>query len=253
MQDESSEPLAGDRKGGKAESRLPWLEAIDESQLETEDDSMRKTWLIAGGAIAMMILFSSLIWFLYGRAAGDDPNAPFLVRAPEEPTKVEPAERGGMEVLHQDRLVFGRVSGQEKPTKESMTESPEEPLERPQAQPPPAKEIPSPVEPVVTPPSVEEIPRQQPRASETAVALAGNYRLQLGAFGQDDGARTNWESMKGRHSSVLASLDFDIEPVTIGARTLYRLRAGPFASRAEAEAACRQLRAAAQDCLVVVP
>lgn len=256
MQDESSKGQAGDRQGGKAENRMPWLQSIDESQLQIEDDSLRKTWLIAGAAILAMVFFSGLIWYLYGRASGDDRDAPFLVQAPAGPTKVEPAERGGMEVPHQERLVFSRVSGQEKPVKEKVTESPEEPLERPQPVPeprPPATEAPGPSEPVAASPSIEEAPKVEPGTSQTPVVLSGNYRLQLGAFGREEGARTNWRAMRSRHPTVLAALDFEIEPVSVGGRSLYRLRAGPFASQAEAEQACRQLKAAGQECLVVVP
>lgn len=256
MQDESSIPQAEDRQGGKAENRMPWLQSIDESQLKIEDDSLRRTWLIAGTAILAMVLFSGLIWYLYGRVSGDDPDAPFLVQAPAGPTKVEPADRGGMDVPHQKRLVFGRVSGEEKPVQEKVTAGPEEPLERPQpaAEPnPQVTEAPSLTEPVVTPPSIKEAPKVEPRTNQTPVVLTGNYRLQLGAFGQEEGARTNWRAMQNQHSTILAALDFEIEPVGVGARTLYRLRAGPFASQAEAEHACSQLRAAGQDCLVVVP
>ena len=256
MQNESSRPQGDDRQGGKAEDRMPWLQSIDESQLQIEDDSLRRTWLIAGAAILTMVLFSGLIWYLYGRASGDDPDAPFLVQAPAGPTKVEPAERGGMEVPHQERLVFGRVSGEEGPVKEEVTEGPEEPRERPQPVPepnPPVTEAPSLTKPVVTSPSIKEAPKVEPRTNQTPGALSGNYRLQLGAFGQEEGARTSWRAMQNRHSTVLAALDFEIEPVSIGVRTLYRLRAGPFASRAEAEDACSQLRATGQDCLVVVP
>lgn len=256
MADESSRGQAGDRQGGKAENRMPWLQPIDESQLQIEDDSLRRTWLIAGAAILAMVLFSGLIWYLYGRASSNDPDAPFLVQAPAGPTKVEPAERGGMEVPHQERLVFGRVSGEEKPVKEKVTESPEEPLERPRPVPepsPPAAEAPGPSEPVVTSPSIEEAPKVEPGTSQTPTTLVGNYRLQLGAFGQEEGARTNWRAMRDRHPTVLAALDFEIEPVRIGARSLYRLRAGPFASRVEAEHACSQLKAAGQECHVVAP
>ena len=256
MQDQTSRQGADDRQGGKAENRMPWLESIDQSQLQIEDDSLRRTWLIAGAAILAMVLFSGLVWYLYGRASGVGPDAPFLVQAPAGPTKVEPAERGGMEVPHQKRLVFGRVSGQEKPLEEKVIAGPEEPLERPQPVPepkPPATEAPSPSEPVVTSPSIEVAPKAEPRPSQTPVALTGYYRLQLGAFGQEESARTNWRAMQNRHSTVLAALDFEIEPVSLGARTLYRLRAGSFGSRAEAERACSQLKAAGQECHVVVP
>jgi cell division septation protein DedD len=256
MQIEEPELESNGKQGGKAESRMPWLDSIDESELQFEDDSIRKTWLIASAAILALILLSGLIWYLYGRTSGNGPGEPFLVQAPDGPTKVEPAERGGMEVPHQERLVFGRVSGEEKPMKESLKEGPEEPLERRRPAPEPvqpAGEIPNQTEPAVTMPPVEEIPPPEPRTKTVPVALAGNYRLQLGAFGQEEGARTSWLAMQNRHPSVLSALDFGIEPVVVGARTLYRLRAGPYSSRLEAENACGRLQAAGQDCHVVVP
>ncbi len=89
--------------------------------------------------------------------------------------------------------------------------------------------------------------------TKAPVALAGTYRLQLGAFGSEEVARTNWQAMQTRHANVLAALDYDIQSVNIGTRTLYRLRVGPFGSRLEAETACDQLKAAGQECLLVVP
>lgn len=255
--DAKPDPAAARRLG----DRMPWLEAIDQTQIQIEDDSMRRTWLIAGSAIVAMIVFSGLIWYLYGRASGQDPNAPLLVRAPIEAYKVEPTERGGMEVPHQERLVFGRVNGEEKPIEEKVQDGPEAPLERPLAAPEPsspaaAEELPAakpgaaaPVEPA---PEVV-VAEPEPTAREVPVGLAGNFRLQLGAFGAEAGARASWQAMRDRHAALLGALDYEIEPVTTGSRTLYRLRVGPFLSRAEAETTCSRLVAAGQACHVVLP
>lgn len=83
--------------------------------------------------------------------------------------------------------------------------------------------------------------------------MAGSYRVQLGAYGLLENAGQSWKVMQNRHLTILGSLDFEIVPVTLGGRRLYRLRAGPLASRAEAARTCRQLKAVGQDCLVVAP
>ena len=56
--------------------------------------------------------------------------------------------------------------------------------------------------------------------------------------------------MKQRHAAVLSGLTSEIDTITSGSgQTLYRLRAGAFATRAEAERACGRLKQAGQDCL----
>jgi uncharacterized protein len=78
-----------------------------------------------------------------------------------------------------------------------------------------------------------------PRTTETAppprppVARDGGWRLQLGAFGDPANARKLWNQVGGRFSGRQVSY--------VPAGRLTKVLVGPFASRAEAAAACRGL------------
>ncbi|WP_240325545.1 SPOR domain-containing protein [Sphingomonas mesophila] len=85
-------------------------------------------------------------------------------------------------------------------------------------------------------------PAKAPAPAPVAVASAsGAWRVQLGAFG----SRSSAESLYGRLQGKLGSARAFYVPV--GAMT--RLQAGPFATRAEATAACARL--APQPCFAV--
>jgi len=91
---------------------------------------------IAVGAIAL----AGVVWFAYqqGIRSGAEDAAP-VIRAAEDPIKREPENPGGLDVPHQDKLVFGRLApGQIEEPVERLLPPPEEPAERPQpaAQPP---------------------------------------------------------------------------------------------------------------------
>jgi len=75
-----------------------------------------------------------------------------------------------------------------------------------------------------------------------AAAAGGRWRVQLGAFSSDAGARRAWSAISGR----LAGL----QPYVVRAGAVFRLQAGPLANRAAAERACAQAR---QACFPVGP
>jgi uncharacterized protein len=80
-----------------------------------------------------------------------------------------------------------------------------------------------------------------PPASKTAAAASGNWRIQLGAFGQ----RRSAEALFARLSAKLAGRQAYYVP----AGAIVRLQAGPFESRSAASAACGRL--APQPCFPV--
>ncbi|MEE8371544.1 MAG: SPOR domain-containing protein [Sphingomonadales bacterium] len=263
-------PQDSEPKPRRRRKRMPWLDSVEEE--EVEDDGVQKTMLIAGSAIVALVLFSTLIWYVYGRVEETDGlNEPLLVKAPEGPVKVEPKDRGGLEVPHQKRLVYERVTGEKEPLEEEVKKGPEEPLERPsepkEAKLPatgpvtvekPAEPDPAPKDPEPEPDPVARDPEPGPAkepdpAAGSPLAMAGSYRVQLGAYSLRENAGQSWRVMQNRYLTILGSLDFEIAPVTLGRRQLYRLRAGPLASRAEADRTCRQLKAVGQDCMVVAP
>lgn len=97
------------------------------------------------------------------------------------------------------------------------------PATTPMAAPRPPRRVPTPVAPVAAP----------------MPARAGHWHVQLGAFRDDGNARALWSRVGGRVGG---------QPVYARAGGVTRLQAGPFATRAEAERACR---AAGGGCLVV--
>lgn len=125
---------------------------------------------------------------------------------------------------------------------------------------PPAK-VPTNVEPSYQPgapygqPSVaSKPPVTQPAVTKPAPAQAynasdpvgGDWRIQLGAFGDESRATKLWRDLQQRVSALTG-----LTPILDAAGSVTRLRAGPFASRAAAEAMCAKVKAAGQDCIAV--
>lgn len=252
-----------------ARQRYPWLQQSDEEEEELEEEhSLQGRTLIFVGAGVVFVIFSALIWFLYSagdEAPGDEDVA--LIEAPEGPAKVEPEDRGGMEVPDQDKLVFDRVSGQETEMEENLLEGPEEAVMLPDQE---TDAVPDQLlddrEIIETPfahrPAVEEAapvesaPVEEPAPVETApppppAAASGTHMVQLGSFGSMERAETAWRVMKNKHSITLAGLGNDVQRADLGARGVYyRLRTEALAL-GEAQDLCADLKADGQDCLVV--
>jgi uncharacterized protein len=111
----------------------------------------------------------------------------------------------------------------------------------------------------VPPPSVRPVPvraapvrpapaRPAPvRAAPVRTAAAdGGWRIQLGAFGNEANAQKLWNTLEGKISG-LASL----QPYLKAAGSVTRLQAGPFASRAAADAMCAKVKVTGQACIAV--
>lgn len=77
-------------------------------------------------------------------------------------------------------------------------------------------------------------------------AVDGAWRIQLGAFGEEANAKKLWTSLEGSIAE-LASL----QPYLKASGNVTRLQAGPFASKAAAEAMCSKVKATGQACLSV--
>ena len=112
---------------------------------------------------------------------------------------------------------------------------------------PEPKPAPKPAPPKPTMAKVAPVKVAAPKAVSPKAATAdGPWRVQLGAFGEEANAKKLWTSLEGRVSE-LASL----QPYLKAAGNVTRLQAGPFASKAMADAACVKIKAAGQACLAV--
>ena len=116
--------------------------------------------------------------------------------------------------------------------------------------PAPAPAGPAPVatvsRPVVQAPPLPASARASAAPAASAAAASGRWRVQLGAFRDRSGANTRWREAR---RAVPALADASLMLETAGAIT--RVQAGPFATRAEAERACRAVKATGRACFTV--
>jgi uncharacterized protein len=94
------------------------------------------------------------------------------------------------------------------------------------------------------PPRVTPAPRPAPAPAARPAATparSGNFMVQLGAFSSQSAAQQQWGRLSGRFGGATADYQ--------RAGSVIRLRAGPYASRADAERACASVRP--QGCFVV--
>lgn len=91
-----------------------------------------------------------------------------------------------------------------------------------------------------------------PKATASTPALNGAFGVQLLASPLEQDAVAAWDRLSAKHSAALAALPHEVVRADLGAKgVFYRLRAGSFASRAEAKAVCTKLAAVKQDCMVI--
>jgi len=107
-----------------------------------------------------------------------------------------------------------------------------------------AGSVPVPVQPAAPVQVAAAPPRPQPAARPAAAAASGPWRVQLGAFSVRANADRLWARLSGR--SELAGKT----QLMIPAGAVTKLLAGGYPSREAADAACRSLKSAGQDCLV---
>ena len=250
----------------------PWLQPVpeDEEEQATSVVGTKKFWIGAtiGGAVLTIALFASVIWYLYDAASSGPAKH---VAAPNTAYKEKPADVGGMQVAHQDKEVFNQVDGAKPRQSVELGAQPEVPVAKLPEDPvgdiaaavTGAKEAAD--EPVKIetpkPTPVEAEPKPEAQAAETPAkteeqpvdVMAGKFRIQLGAYGSEPGAKRAWVGIRSKFYEYLKEKSSAYEAVDTGGRTLYRLRVGPFDTRAEADQTCLALRAGQQACIVVNP
>lgn len=87
-----------------------------------------------------------------------------------------------------------------------------------------------------------------------AAVPAGSYALQLASLKNPGAAEAEWARLQASFPKLLGRRSLRLKPAEIaGVGKVYRLQAGPFASRSKAHAACVQLKQRRQDCFVVTP
>lgn len=303
MPDRPDDPTNADGDYGPPDEPMTYDETGDEAGRGRMVLLLATVFVIAAAALLYVV-------FQQGVRTGGR-NAPPVIVADPGPEKVQPDDPGGLDVPHQDKTVYDRVSGESTERVERLLPEPEEPVdvsglrtseeadktpdEEPveeageEASAPPtevAKDLPAP-EPgsaaveQPTPPdadvvneaeSIGDLIQSLPDTAEEPIgnsvaevdeasvnrasgtippATSGAWVVQVASFKGADLAAGGWEALSRKESDLLANLRPDIQLADLGDRGIYyRLRIGPFATKADAQALCDKLKARRQDCLV---
>lgn len=237
---------------------------------EDDDRGPARGWIMLLVVFAVIAGLAAVIYFAYqqGREEGIR-TAPPIVRSDSGPEKVAPQDPGGIEIPHQDKRIFERITGGSAANNddvERLLPPPEEPVTQ-RVPPDPSGPVvqqrgeastvrsagseaagqaaPSPARP---PQAASPAPTPSPPAPSDA---RGAWVVQVGAFRDEAQANAQWAALQARHPDIVAAASRDIVQADLGDRGIwYRLRAGGYADQAAAEAACTRLKAAGTDCLV---
>jgi cell division septation protein DedD len=91
-----------------------------------------------------------------------------------------------------------------------------------------------------------------PPAASVAADPNGQFAVQLVSLKDSGAAEREWRRLQGVFPNLLGDKSLLLEKANVaGVGTVYRLRAGPFATRDTAASLCAQLKSKQQDCLVV--
>ena len=94
------------------------------------------------------------------------------------------------------------------------------------------------------PASPAALPARTSAAPVTARPVAnGGFRIQLGAFSEQNTAKSLWNNLESRVNDLQS-----IQPYLVTKGNVTRLQAGPFATRSQANAMCAKIKAAGQGC-----
>lgn len=214
---------------------------------------------------------------------------PPLIKAEPGPTKIRPAEPGGMEVPNQDKLVYGTLNPEEaEGVVERLLPPPQEPLPKPEVEAFPSAEqatamaplaaegslAPGPggtaasSEPAPAPASVKvseparvekEVAAVAPAAPSSgepaAQAAARTVLVQVGSYRAREQAERAWRALLSAHVDLLEATTPVVQRVDLGPDkgVFFRLRIAGVDGKSAAEALCRKLKTRKQDCLVVSP
>ncbi|NJC32665.1 hypothetical protein GGR88_000139 [Sphingomonas jejuensis] len=235
------------------EDRLPWLEPASPERARDPRGALR--WVVLGlGALLLLgLLIAGGLWLTRGGDATDGGGA--LIRAPQGPYKVRPADPGGMEVEGRGDASFAASEGETINGAIDLAAQPEAPVEGQvvtQAAPPPPPPAASASRSAsaAIPQSGGRLTAAAPGTSaRVAQPSTGGSLVQLGSFNSERRAREAWTILSGRFT-VLADRTPQVATGEVAGRDVYRLRLDA-GSPAAARELCQRLRVGGEACLVI--
>ncbi|HEX4535271.1 MAG TPA: SPOR domain-containing protein [Rhizomicrobium sp.] len=253
----------------------------DAAEEDGDDEGSRLPLLIV---IALLVLaaFGGVVWLAYSQGvARGRTDTPQMIAAQPGPVKTAPTgDNAAPSSQIRGLKIYGNPAPNDDQVSDTGSTTPSD-----ASAPPPATETPAdtaPPKPAITKPAAvpalkkpadegaDVVPTAPPPATVTrppantvtAAALpppataakpsgSGGIMLQIGAYKSEGEASGAWTTYKGKHSGALGGHGSDTKQVDLGAKgTWYRLRIGPFATRAEALATCDKLKADGGACFL---
>lgn len=234
------------------------------------------------GAALGIALIGGLFFWVVGLGDRDVSEIP-VIQAALQPEKVQPDDPGGAETAHQEIASYDAGKSQPPAIQVAFAPPPERPakedlamgvlanqavvtlLDAPVPTPAPspvAVSVPRGEGTDLAPPISPVAPRRpadlsQRMAAVSAVdladlAAASAVQIQLGAFPDRDQTKREWTRLYKANSDLLTGRALVMQSTISGGRRFFRMRAGPFKDRVEAQNVCRALQARGLDCLVAV-
>ncbi|HYM17334.1 MAG TPA: SPOR domain-containing protein [Micropepsaceae bacterium] len=239
---------------------IPLYDLTDE---EIEEERSRLPLLIV---IALIVLaaFTAVVWLAYNQGvAHGRSSAETVVNPPEGPVRTAPEDANAAAGTLTGLKIYGQQVPPDKEAQDSrlapsqgsldgssvqiLRQAPAEQTTTTEA--PPARLDPPPA------PAAKPAPAPKaPAVVANTAAAVGGVLLQIGSYESPEIASGAWATFKARHAAIVGSLSQDVQKADLGAKgTWYRLRFGPFADKAAANAACEKLKAEGGTCLVASP
>lgn len=229
--------------------------------------------------ILLLIILVALIicaWYLFAPTNKNYTKVDIpLIRADETPIKVKAEDQGVPGIKHQDKLVYGRIRGdQSAPPVEHILPDPETPIVQIKEDAPPVKmveqykpndgELEKGVErnlkeeendsPSISSisdliPEEEPLKKQEPEKKKGK----GTVFIQLGSLKSYDLAESEWIRLSNKHKDIFADLKPTIQKVDLGEEKgiYYRLRTGPYETSEKATVVCSTLKERKVECRVI--
>ena len=295
------------------------------TSFEERKNELNRSKSVFIGAVSGVVLAGIVGWFVLSPRYAQETDAELpVIRRPQTAIKVQPTEPGGMEILNQDKSVYGILDKSEDNAKsvENLLPPPEEPklpvitpeeetasidtiitatveenannnietaqvveeaekiikvAEAPTAQaakedlPTPQEkplsqaiqeaneknaQIAIPAKAEVKVPAPAAIPAKEekktPKSDEflALTAPAGSWQVQLMSSNNKNAIEKSWKTLSQKYN-VLAKQPHEIESADLGTKgTFYRLKAGAFKTKPEADRLCNDIKALGGTCIV---
>jgi len=235
-----------------AADRVPFYDLAEE---DPEEERPRAPLLVVI-ALVMLAAFAGVVWLAYTGAS-------LAITALEGPVRVATPEAAPAPTGingYNEPVFLEQEAKTSAPALQSAAKVEPPPIRLNQVAPPPRPAQAANAEPplirAAPPAPAKAATSRAPSTAASAAAgraVSGAAVLQLGAFDNQQLADGAWARFRARYPSF-AGLTRDVQRADLGKKgIMYRLRIGPFASRAAATNACVQLKAAGANCFVAAP